>query len=717
MKLFKYSMLLVSLILSGCQAEKSEPHETGPSTVNFVENDCNTNRTIGNGHYRFDVVNRDCAEGVSSSLMIGFPKKLLEQPLLFGAVITKISDNQNVSLGEMKLSQVTPIWVWARVARAWENRKYKYYLEIHRCADTCQDLDQDAEQLFRIPIVERPSTNNESYLIDASVLGNSLDLVQFLTDRFKINTPTRKLENGPAAVVQADFSEETLAIDIKTDRVLPESSILMRPEVRFSVTGRWYFKIMPRTNPTFESRAPVPGVGFFTTEVDGQPALIQKFDLSRSQPRKRVKYYVKNVPVNRRAAFEQAFKNWNSAFERTIGHPVFDYVFVDESSTHSNPAQLQVLTAGDPRFNIVEWDVNNRASYGGLGPRVINPLTGEILSAAVLVQGPTIEALYKKWFEASTQSERFLARGEIQLSENLLRQTKSELHTKLNALQSAERVVGRAGKVLLHSPAHSPGTTDPIKAQLEFYPVPKGVTFDDYMNGYFTALLTHELGHNLGLRHNFKGSLGADETTGRVSRSIMDYLNGEFRHRNSIGDYDLMAIAYGYLGQTPQTTNWYCTDSDEMNAQRLKQSAECTSKDATSDPFGNFERLLKESHAKLLVSENGEMPAEYHDYDEEIQKVLVGMIAYAASADEHSRGWTNFFRPDRPSEPAKIKEYVISRILENTCSDTLRRKVQSIPNRRPREKAKENLQKLEAETGELLGRYDENLLTPCNWPL
>src|SRR3712207_7536078 len=39
----------------------------------------------------------------------------------------------------------------------------------------------------------------------------------------------------------------------------------------------------------------------------------------------------------------------------------------------------------------------------------------------------------------------------------------------------------------------------------------RSMTYEKYMEGYMLEIVAHELGHNLGLRHNFKGNLGAYE--------------------------------------------------------------------------------------------------------------------------------------------------------------------------------------------------------------
>ena len=73
----------------------------------------------------------------------------------------------------------------------------------------------------------------------------------------------------------------------------------------------------------------------------------------------------------------------------------------------------------------------------------------------------------------------------------------------------------------------------------------------------YIGVLTHELGHNLGLRHNFMGSTDVDnfytEEQAQAmglsevpqSSSIMDYLN-EANENASFGKYDIAALRYAY---------------------------------------------------------------------------------------------------------------------------------------------------------------------------
>jgi hypothetical protein len=89
-----------------------------------------------------------------------------------------------------------------------------------------------------------------------------------------------------------------------------------------------------------------------------------------------------------------------------------------------------------------------------------------------------------------------------------------------------------------------------------------------YIGQALKALVMHEVGHTLGLRHNFRGSAGATAgqlankgwtSTHGVGVSVMDYnppalaadpaRQGDY-YAPTIGSYDRWAIAYGYADVT-----------------------------------------------------------------------------------------------------------------------------------------------------------------------
>jgi hypothetical protein len=90
-----------------------------------------------------------------------------------------------------------------------------------------------------------------------------------------------------------------------------------------------------------------------------------------------------------------------------------------------------------------------------------------------------------------------------------------------------------------------------------------GIKSEEYVGQLIKLVAAHEVGHTLGLRHNFKSStwksldeiLDNNDSEVATAGSVMDYLPGVFREdpkeqnvfaTQSVGPYDEWAIAYGY---------------------------------------------------------------------------------------------------------------------------------------------------------------------------
>lgn len=597
------------------------------------------------------------------TLYIGYPIGLVGEQSMFGGVITKVTDTENESLGTLKLTDLSPIHVRTVISALPDGTPA---LTLTGCFSRCSE-DSEQQGLLSFPIVGY-NQNTGMLIVDMSSIGKELDLISMLDPKGEYT----QLKAISSDTVEVDFDMKTLIFDIKT-KMIPVNADPNDSSIKTTdFTVRWYMKLGSGFNPAFEPREATEGVGFFTTER-GARSKIQRFsytgDGTGAAP---VKYYIKNVPEEFKATFARAMDSWNVEFRKIIGKDLLSYEFID-----ANDPRAELLVPGDIRYNIVEWDLVNKATYGGLGPSIANQHTGEIMSANVLIQGPTIVKLYSEWFGVSEKAKNLIAEGRQEEANKLIKNFEVSVSKELDS-RSKHKFQLKLGKHLeMNIHAQRAELMDPVKKG-HFELIPDGMTYEQYMDGYMMEILAHEIGHNLGLRHNFKGNLGAYENVaeeGSVSRSIMEYLGRPFRHLNTIGPYDRMAIAYGYKGKTPKHLNWFCTDEDQgYDAMTLAlKSPECSKSDATSDPFSYWESRLDRVLDLVLERKSNSAPVwTVEEVSSQLEEAVTGLAAYALSAEATADTWTNFFgKNDRPEDKSEVKDYVLRRIQKKICNPKL----------------------------------------------
>lgn len=614
-----------------------------------------------------------------NTLLMGVPLDFFDEQLVFGAVITKVSDSENERLGTLKLTDLSPIHAKAYLGGLGTENPGMFLVGcIQKCSETA-----DQAPFLKFPILG-VNPEAEIAVVDLTALGDELNLIDMLDPKGDYTG----LEKKSSQTTAFEYSNSTIVFDVesifteKKKTTTQEGEALPSKEVKFTV--RWYFKMGSFFNPSFVPREPKKEVGFFTTGR-GSETKISRFTTT-DYGIKPVRYLIKDVPDKYKPSFKKAMDSWNVTFKKVIGREMISYTFVDQKDDPS----VKDIVAGDIRYNVIEWDLLNRASYGGLGPSIANQMTGEILSANVLVQGPHIIKLYTKWFEDSNRMKELIEQGEVTKAQ--------EIMAKFNAAISNSKprpITVKVGSLEFNNHAFAQHYADPID-KLHFEMIPEGVTFDEYMDGYFQEIVAHEVGHNLGLRHNFKGNLGANESgqRGSSSRSIMEYLARPFRYLATISEYDEMAIAYGYAGVEPEEGSWFCTDQDAVNATSdfSKISAECNKNDATNDPFSYFTKRLSRGFALAVDIETENKPVwKAEKLLNEIQESVTGILAYAASAEATADSWTNFFgKLDRPQTKEEVKDYVLNKLLQVVCDPTFKEAIASKIDTSSQEEAQAN---------------------------
>lgn len=625
--------------------------------------------------------NNNEIQNQEESLLVGFPIGLIGEQNVFGGVITKVTDQESESLGTLKLTDLSPIHVRTLITRLPNGAPA---MTLVGCFSNCSE-DSEQQGLINFPIV---GFNQETgmLVVDMAAIGKELDLISMLDPKGEY-TQLKAISSDTVAV---DFDMKTLLFDIKT-KMIPVTADPSDTSLKTTdFTVRWYMKLGSGFNPAFRSREATEGVGFFKTERAANSKITRFSTTGDGTGAAPVKYIIKNVPEEFKPHFVSAIKSWNVEFQKIINKDLISYEFVEG-------AEAEAYVPGDIRYNIIEWDLVNKAGYGGLGPSIANQYTGQTMSANVLIQGPTIVKLYTEWFGVSQKANDLIAQGRKAEADALVKSFEVSVSKEM-AKRTQKTFKLKLGKHLdMNIHAQKEHLEDPIKKG-HFEIVPEGMTYEKYMEGYMLEIVAHEIGHNLGLRHNFKGNLGAYENNaepGSVSRSVMEYLGRPYRHLNTVGPYDRMAIAYGYAGKAPAHKNWFCTDEDQgSDAKTLKvKSPECTKADATSDPFSFWEGRIDRILDLILNTATAEAPVwRVSEVKTQIDEAVVGLSAYALSAEATSGTWTNFFgKADRPDDKSQVKAYVLERIKLRICNPELQDVIKAKESAEAQKLAQDNL--------------------------
>ena len=611
------------------------------------------------------------------SLILGLPFGILGDERVFGGVITQVSNHDDENLGNLKLSDFPMIHGRLFVSGLDGNSPQVVFVG---CVNDCSETTQ------RVPLIGFPivavDADQKLLMIDLSAVGSDLDLISMMDP----DGSATGLKSVSTVAKSFDFSLQTLVFDVESKLTAVDPANHPMPDM--TLTVRWYLNTSAAFDPSFVSRSAIPGVGFFMTSHAATPK-ITRFSLARFGDQG-IKYYIKNVPAEWQPAFASAFDEWNETFQKLFGRKIFDYEFIAQDDPRN-----ALLVTGDIRYNIVEWDLTNKASYGGLGPSFANQYTGEHLAADVLIQGPTIIQLYSDWFKLADQVKVLQAQNRNAEADALLKRFSSQADAGIVKTAKHSLKLGTQSFTIRSELA---GLEDPHAERNDFDELPPNVDFKSYMNGYFHDMLTHELGHNLGLRHNFRGNLGATDTgePGSTSRSVMEYLGRGFRYLDHVGEYDRMAIRYGYGNIKPDHLDWFCTDEDAFDPSNPATSPECSADDATQDPYAFFEQRLAKAIDYLTARGRADAPEwTQADLTNELGVALKGLMSYAILTPGNAASLTNFFGKDeRPSDQAGVKEFVVARVRQQLCDPSLDQVIASKLDAAAQAKTRTNLEKL-----------------------
>jgi hypothetical protein len=260
---------------------------------------------------------------------------------------------------------------------------------------------------------------------------------------------------------------------------------------------------------------------------------------------------------------------WNRAFEK-IG-------FKDAIAVKQMPDRADWNPA-DVRYNTIRW-FNSIDGFFAMGPSRTNPLTGQILDADIIIDSNLIRAIKQNYGSVAQQNSwqnlSFLSRliGNPHLCSYGMDARRMRYDKQAIALLSKQSTKTNFNNNLFMSSANDLCYGMEAVAQFRLGAMslslfenvlPSSDRMKDYINQFVREVTAHEVGHTLGLRHNFHGSamlspaeLNNTEITRKrgLVASVMDYngvnlapqgtKQGDF-FTSKVGAYDEWAIAYGY---------------------------------------------------------------------------------------------------------------------------------------------------------------------------
>jgi hypothetical protein len=302
-----------------------------------------------------------------------------------------------------------------------------------------------------------------------------------------------------------------------------------------------------------------------------------------SAPKKPIVFWLENtIPVKYRPAIRDGVLMWNKAFER-IG-------FKDAIVVKEQPDDAEWDPA-DTRYNTIRWFAGVDAGFAQ-GPSRANPFTGELYDA------------------------------DIRFSEVFVRSRRDEAVIEgnpLSFLQQEQPFVFRApwstGQQEFCTLAND--ATRELSFSMDVLETrgiePDSPEADAFVHDFLRWIAAHEVGHTLGLRHNFRASTirtlaGAHEASVTskegLTGSFMDYTpsnlaakgakQGEY-HQSTLGPYDYWAIEYAYKplnagspdAEVPELRKIASRGADPMLAYATDEDAGVSNVPFDLDPLAN----------------------------------------------------------------------------------------------------------------------------------
>ncbi|MFC1888119.1 zinc-dependent metalloprotease [Candidatus Cloacimonadota bacterium] len=433
-----------------------------------------------------------------------------------------------------------------------------------------------------------------------------------------------------------------------------------------SMLHKYHYSISTLPENNYRPRVADDRIGFFNTIYQDYSDLntdspyiryINRWHLEKEKSGKKISkvkepivFWLENtIPEKYRDAVKEGILAWNDAFEEAgFKNAVVAKVMPDDADW--DPA--------DSRYNTIRWIVQPGGGYA-VGPSHVNPYTGQIYDADVRISVDFLRYYYREFEETIEPTGWIDALRSAQWEETDISYLNYREVISQSDWMGAQ--LGLGVSALNSRDIFSSGR----------------INEDEFVELGIKDLVMHEVGHTLGLRHNFKASTSfspqelqdKDFTKDNgVTTSIMDYTpinlspvdgdQGSY-FQGQPGAWDRWVIAYGYTpikedkeeeklqeiaSRCTEPLLVYGTDEDAFGMSTRGVDPTCNIFDLSNDPiefynnridiaheiwdnlFTNFEKK-GESYKKLLYVFSQGL-GEYNSAAHNISKNIGGLYTY-----------------------------------------------------------------------------------------